>query len=133
LNRFDGATIELRVPDFAAGVAYYSRLFGRGPDFQPHRDFAEWELVPELWFQLAEGDARPAPAVRFRVADVEAERERVAVELEARCSPITRVPALIAFFDFDDPWGNRLGLYQHLFAGEPPMPGGSFRDFGRGD
>lgn len=40
-DRFGGCTVELRVPDFRAGVEFYLRLFGRRPDFEPHRDFVD--------------------------------------------------------------------------------------------
>ena len=49
-DRFGGCTVELRVPDFRAGVEFYLRLFGRRPDFEPHRDFVEWEVFDDFWF-----------------------------------------------------------------------------------
>ena len=129
-DRFAGCTVEFRVPDFRAGVEFYSRLFGRRPDFEPHRDFVEWEAFDTFWFQLGEGEARPAHPLRFRVEDIDAEHGRVEHEVGARCSAITRIPGLVAFFNFSDPWGNALGCYQRLFVDEPRVPGGSFHDFG---
>ena len=118
-DRFGGCTVELRVPDFRAGVEFYSRLFGRRPDFEPHRDFVEWEGFDDFWFQLGEGEARPAHPLRFRVEDIDAEHRRVEREVGARCSAMTRIPG-----------GNTLGCYQRLFVDEPRVPGGSFHDFG---
>jgi hypothetical protein len=66
-DRFGGCTVELRVPDFRAGVEFYLRLFGRRPDFEPQRDFVEWEVFDDFWSQLGEGTARPAHPLRFRV------------------------------------------------------------------
>jgi len=129
-DRFGGGTVEFRVPDIRAGVAFYSRLFGRPPDFEPHTDFVEWEGFEGFWFQHGEGEPRPTYSLRLRVNDIEAEIPRVEREVGARCSPVTRIPGLVAFCDFSDPWGNHLGLYQRLFVEQPRVPGGSFRDFG---
>jgi predicted enzyme related to lactoylglutathione lyase len=128
-ERFEGCTVEFRVPDFRAGVDFYSRLFGRPPDFAPHRDFVEWEGFDGFWFQLGEGEPRPTYALRLRVRDIEAECRRVEQELGVRCSPLTRLPGLVAFCNVDDPWGNTLGFYQRLFEDGPAVPGGSFHDF----
>ncbi len=127
--RFGGCTVEFRVPDLRAGTEFYSRLFGRAPDFEPHADFVEWEGFNNFWFQLAEGEPRPTYAMRLCVDDIVAEVARVQREVGARCSSITRIPGLVAFCNFNDPWGNILGLYQRLFiAGVPRVPGGSYHD-----
>lgn len=72
-ERFLGFTIEVRTPDSREGIEFYTRLFGRPPDFAPHVDFVEWEIVDDrTWFQLGEGEPRPARPVRFRVDDIDA-------------------------------------------------------------
>lgn len=130
-HRFHGFTIEVRVPDFPAGVTFSSRVFGRRPDFEPHVDFVEWEIFDDRsWFQLGEGEPRPGYPTRFRVADLEAEVARLARDAGVRCSPVTRIPGLVAFCDFSDPWGNALGFYQRLFVTELAVPGGRERDWG---
>jgi catechol 2,3-dioxygenase-like lactoylglutathione lyase family enzyme len=126
---FTGVTVQLLVPDFAGGVDFYSRLIGRPPDFEPHEDFVEWEVLPGFWLQLGEGTPRRAYPLRLAVDDVAAERARAERELGAHAvSAIQRIPGLVAFCNFDDPWGNRLGFYERLFTEEPAVPGGSFRD-----
>src|SRR6266699_4684224 len=66
-----GVTVQLKVPDIAAGIAFYSQLLGRKPDFEPHEDFKEWELVPTRWLQLAEGTPEPAGRLRLGVDNIE--------------------------------------------------------------
>lgn len=133
-HRFRGLTVEFRMPDIRAGVEFYSRLIGRPPDFEPHHDFVEWEVTPNFWLQIGEGEARPTYALRLRVDDIEAECRRVERELSVRCSPITRIAGLVAFCNFNDAWGNNLGFYQRLFVdGTPRVPGGSWHDFERPD
>lgn len=128
-SRFSGTTIQLFVPDFKAGVEFYSKLLGRSADFEPHHDFVEWEVFPGFWFQLAEGKPRPTYPIRFRVEDIEAECQRVERELEVVCSGVTRISGLVAFCNFTDRWGNNLGFYQRLFAEQPTAPGGSYREW----
>jgi predicted enzyme related to lactoylglutathione lyase len=132
VERFDGLTIQLGVADIRAGVEFYAALLGRPPDYEPHEDFKEWEVFPGCWLQIAQGRPVPTYPVRLRCADVETERERVERELGVRCSPVSRLPGVVALCNFHDPWGNRLGLYQRLFTDQPAIPGGSYRDEGRG-
>lgn len=128
-TRFMGMTIQLKVPDITMGAAFYSRLLGREPDVEPHDDFKEWELVPTCWLQLAEGTAEPAGRLRLGVEDIESNRARVERELGVTCSRIERISGLAAWCNFEDPWGNRLGLFQDLSVnGMPHLPGGSVHD-----
>jgi predicted enzyme related to lactoylglutathione lyase len=130
VDRFVDHTVQLRVPDLDAGVAFYARLFGRPPDAWPHVDFAEWLVGPHMVLQLAAGEARQAYPIRFRADDLERERQRVGRELGTSCSAPKRVGRLVTFCDFADPWGNRLGFYQPISAGrDAPMPGGSEHDW----
>ncbi|MER5394006.1 hypothetical protein [Saccharopolyspora sp. NPDC002686] len=50
---------------------------------------------------------------RFSVADAAAERERLAA-LGVDVGPLEHVPDAVDYFDFRDPYGNRLSLYTEL-------------------
>ncbi|GAB3521718.1 hypothetical protein GCM10027402_12260 [Arthrobacter monumenti] len=42
---------------------------------------------------------------------------------------MTALPGAVAFLDFADPWGNKLGYYEHISpSGELPVVGGSVHD-----
>jgi hypothetical protein len=43
-SSFPGFTIQRRVPNIAAGRAFYGQLTDRETDLSPHDDFHEWEL-----------------------------------------------------------------------------------------
>jgi hypothetical protein len=121
-----GVTLQVYVPIEQAQAArhYYAGLFGREPDFEPHDDFFEWAPIAgqEFWFQVA-ARASAAPLtnrVRFGVADLVE-----AVAFLDGCGIPRSEPAqlsgVVAFVDFTDPWGNRLGYYQDLApAGQQP-------------
>lgn len=75
-------TIQFRVSDFDRGLAWYRSLRGKGPDFAPHDGFAEWELIPGCWLQVAEGTPIEGNGpLRLGVTDIEMERNRVVTEL----------------------------------------------------
>lgn len=48
-------TIQVRVLDIEKGQKWYQTLLKRELDFIPHEGFAEWELIPGCWLQVAEG------------------------------------------------------------------------------
>ncbi|QQB13233.1 VOC family protein [Brevibacterium casei] len=130
-----GFTLQVYVPadQVASARPFYARLFGRDPDFEPHDDFLEWAPIAgqECFFQVA--GRSPASAlgnrVRFRVRDLAA-----AVVLLDECgiahSVPSRLPDVVAFLNFADPWGNQLGYYEDLVPTEQQRtyPGTSVSD-----
>lgn len=130
---YSGLTIQLPVTDVTAARMFYTTLFGRAPDFTPHDDFLEWQVVPnaEVWAQVTAAQ-RPPPAtgrLRLRVTDIRASVERVERELDVRCDPLTSLPGVVAFTNFVDPWANPLGFYEDLVPSADAVgPGGSVHD-----
>jgi predicted enzyme related to lactoylglutathione lyase len=123
---FTGVTVQLKVPDIAVVVFFYSQLLGRKPDFEAHEDFKECELVPMCWLQLAEGTSEPAGRLRLGVDNIGHTREWVQRELGVVCSEVGGISGLAVWSNFEDPWGNHLGLFQDLAVnGIPRAPGGS--------
>ena len=58
--------------------------------------------------------SRRLESLHFGVADIEDERERLEQGLNLSISPIERIEGEVAWCDFADPFGNRLGLFQDL-------------------
>lgn len=114
-----GFTLQVYVPtdETASARSFYSSLFGREPEFEPHDDFFEWAPIPsqECWFQVS-GKDPAAPLlnrVRFRVLDLGEALSFLDSSGIVRSEP-SQLPGVVAFVDFADPWGNRLGYYQDL-------------------
>jgi predicted enzyme related to lactoylglutathione lyase len=128
-ERYEGMTVQFFVPDFKAGFEFYSTLIGTEPDFQPSDEFAEWEVVPCCWIQVGRGHAMPTYPVRLCVADIAASVDRVEADLGVQCTDVIRIPGLMAFCNFKDPWGNNLGLYERLVDEEPQVTEGSLREY----
>ena len=78
--------------------------------------FAEWQITNDAWLQVAKGE----PAVgngplRLGVKDIKHERKRLMEELGVEIEEVHMregVPA--AWCTFEDPYGNRVGLFQEL-------------------
>ena len=114
-----GFTLQVYVPtgETAEARTFYSSLFGREPEFEPHDDFFEWAPIAgqECWFQVSGKDGAPplTNRVRFRVLDL-GEAVSFLDSSEIEHSEPSQLPGVVAFVDFADPWGNRLGYYQDL-------------------
>ncbi len=114
--RVHEVTVQVRVLDFGRGRAWYEGLLERPPDFVPHENFCEWQLTPGMWLQVGQGQpARDSGPLRLGVDNLEGERDRVVALLEVPPFDIhqrTEVP--VRWATFEDPWGNRVGLFQAL-------------------
>ena len=114
-----GMTFELQVGDLAAARAFYTELLGRPPELEPDEGLLEWAVVPghETWLQVAAVEA-PQPLrarLRFAVRDLPTTRKALLAS-GVEVSEAEAVPGVVTWYDFDDPSGNRLGLYEDLTA-----------------
>lgn len=113
-------TIQLRVTDFEKGQKWYETLLKRRPDFMPHEGFAEWEVIPGCWLQVAEGiPSEGSGPLRLAVNNLEAEQERIVKELNVdhfEIYALDEVP--VRWGTFTDPWGNQLGFFEYLDKNE---------------
>jgi hypothetical protein len=131
---YGGVTLQLEVASLGAGRAFYTALFGREPDFAPHDDFLEWRVVggAEVWWQVvvAAGAVRPLRTrTRLQVDDVRTAAGWARDHLHVDAGPVSTLPGVVSWVDFEDPWGNRLGYYEDLApSGAQPEPGGSVHD-----
>lgn len=114
-RKLPAVTYQVRVTDFEKGRAWYEKLLKRPPDFEPVDGFIEWELIPHSWLQVAKGTPAPGSGpLRIGVTDIEKERERIIRELDVEVSEIETLEGVASWCNFQDPFGNRLGLFQEL-------------------
>jgi hypothetical protein len=109
-------TVQIRVSDFDKGLEWYKTLLNSEPDFVPHNGFAEWELLPGCWLQVAEGTpSNGSGPIRLGVTSIESERTRLIKELGVASFEIfSREEVPVRWGTFMDPWGNHLGLFEYL-------------------
>lgn len=108
-------TYQVRVSDFSEGLKWYKTLLNKEPDLTPHEGFAEWELLPKCWLQVAKGSpAKGSGPLRLGVTSIEEARNRMIDELNIECFEIfTREEVPVKWATFTDPWGNRLGFFEY--------------------
>ncbi len=116
MKSLTGVTFQVRVKNYNEGSKWYEHLFNRKPDFIPHEDFAEWEIINGAWLQVAKGaPAEENGPLRLGVANIHAERERLKHALDIEIEEVqTREGVPAAWCTFKDPDGNRIGLFQEL-------------------
>ncbi|EDL65499.1 VOC family protein [Bacillus sp. SG-1] len=109
-------TYQIRVSDFEKGKHWYETLLKKKPDFVPHEDFAEWEIIPCCWLQVTKGDpAENSGPIRLGIKNIESERQRLMKELQTDYFEIhEREEVPVKWATFKDPWGNQLGFFQYL-------------------
>lgn len=109
-------TTQVRVTDIVEGQKWYQVLLDKEPDFIPHEGFAEWELIPGCWLQVAEGTPTDGSGpLRLGVKNIEKERDRIVHKLQLEEFEIySREEVPVKWGTFTDPWGNRLGFFEYL-------------------
>jgi len=126
-----GLTIAIQTGDRAESLDFYTKVLGREPDYSPHDDFHEWEVSPRAWLQISTDHDRPLPLrsrLRFDVPDLDAAIAHL-TDLGVVISEPLTLPGVVSFANFEDPWGNSLGIYQELVpASQARRPGGSAKD-----
>lgn len=108
-------TYQVRVVDFDAGLNWYKSLLKKEPDFTPHNGFAEWELIPGCWLQVAKGaPTEGSGPLRLGVKSIEDERSRLINEIHIESFEIfSREEVPVKWATFSDPWGNRIGFFEY--------------------
>lgn len=109
-------TTQVRVADFEEGKKWYQTLLNKEPDFIPHEGFAEWELIPGCWLQVAEGvPSEDSGPLRLGVTSIEHECTRMVEELNVTFFEIhSREEVPVKWATFSDPWGNSLGFFEYI-------------------
>lgn len=109
-------TVGLPVSDLRRSVEWYRAAFQLDePDLEPVEAVVEFK-IGAVWLQLVHGAAGPGrggAVVRLGVADVTAERSRLA-GLGIAVGGLEQVDSVLEYFDFADPDGNQLSLYAEI-------------------
>lgn len=114
-DRITGITIDVPISALEDARRFYSLVFGRTADLEPDSHTAEWILTndPQIAVRLVESPPSMSIRVGIGVADVEAERERLAAVID-KAPPVDVHPGVIALLELRDPDGHRVVLWQDL-------------------
>ena len=108
-------TIGLPVRSLPDAIGWYRMVLGSKRTLQPVPHILEFEVHQGIWLQLVEDQEREPGdgVVRFGVKDIESEWNRLR-KAGVPVSEITRHEGGIAYLYLQDPYGNRLSLYQEM-------------------
>ena len=107
-------TVSVEVGNLQEGTEWYGQLLMAGPDIEPVEGVLEYKVRSGFWLQISEGGRNSGGAVvRLGVKDLKAECNRL-LAAGVPVDEIVQIDGVIAFADFQDPWGNQLSLYQVL-------------------
>jgi lactoylglutathione lyase len=108
-------TVGLPVTELKRAVEWYRQLLGEVDEVNPAPGVWEFQIVPSGWLQLFESEINePNQSVmRFESHDIEASR-MLASSLSINVDQIETVPEAVRYFEFRDPFGNRLSFYELL-------------------
>ncbi|MGH1347930.1 MAG: VOC family protein [Nannocystales bacterium] len=109
-------TIGVPVPDLDAAVAWYSKLLGRELEsIEPMEGIVELRVASGTWLQLfsveAEGFRPTTTILRFKTPNIGDEAARLDAA-GIQVGEVTRIPEVVAFAEFVDPYGNPVSLYE---------------------
>jgi len=105
------------VADYPAARAWYERLMGRPPDFNPHENEVVWQIVENGWIYVVADTDRAGKALLTLMAD---NLDRHAAELKERGVTIGAIetqPALYRKAEVTDPEGSKISFGQALSPG----------------
>ena len=108
-------TVGLPVTDLNSAVEWYRRLLGEVEELNPARGVWEFQIVPSGGLQLFESEINEPnqSVVRFESHDIETSR-MIASSLSINVDQIETVSGAVRYFEFRDPFGNRLSFYELL-------------------
>jgi catechol 2,3-dioxygenase-like lactoylglutathione lyase family enzyme len=98
------------VSDIEAGRAWYTKLFGRGPDNNPMPNLVEWQVIDGAWVQVTEDPARAGNGMlNLAVSDIE-EGARELREMGIDAGEIINANKGVRLCPITDPDSNQIQL-----------------------
>jgi len=115
MTKIKSFTVGLPVTELKRAVEWYRQLLGEVEEVNPALGVWEFQIVPSGWLQLFESEINEPnqSVVRFESHDIEASR-MLASSLSINVDQIATVPEAVRYFEFRDPFGNRLSFYELL-------------------
>ena len=114
MSKIKSFTVGLPVTELKRAVEWYRQL-GEVEEVNPVPGVGKFQIVPSGWLQLFESEINEpnASVMRFESHDIEATRA-LASSLGINVGQIETVPEAVRYFEFGDPFGNRLSFYELL-------------------
>ena len=113
MTRIKSFTVGLPVTELKRAVEWYRQLLGEVEEVNPAPGVWEFQIISSGWLQLFESEINNPnlAVVRFESDDIEASRMQ-ALSLGTDVREIETLPGVVRYFEFRDPFGNRLSFYE---------------------
>lgn len=109
---------EIKIPELNEGIVWYSPFFNRKPDLLRDGGFAEWSVAPGCGFRLVQGQPDSKNSLlRLGVYNLETELKRLKKEVGIEVDDLqikTEQSMQTRWCTINDPWMNKIGLYEYL-------------------
>jgi predicted enzyme related to lactoylglutathione lyase len=117
-SKIESITIGIGVKDVKDATEWYKNLLGNIIEtMEPSPGTVELKLTENVWLQLDDTGylklGGESSIIRLETNDVKSTHTSVK-KLASCVGDIVLVEDMITYFDFKDPWGNRLSYYQLL-------------------
>ena len=117
MSNIESITIGIGVKNVAQAAEWYKKLLGKVEVVEPAPGTIELQLKESIWLQLDDTGylevGGGSAIIRLSTEDIEATYETVK-SLASDVNDIETVEGVIRYFDFKDPYGNRLSYYQMM-------------------
>ncbi len=115
-QKIKGITIGIAVKDVKEAVIWYKSLLGENIEvMEPAPGTIELKLTDNVWLQLDDTDylklGGESSIIRFETEDIETSH-KLAKNLTSNIEDIVNIEGTVRYFDFKDPWNNRLSYVQ---------------------
>jgi hypothetical protein len=118
-QKIESITIGIALTDVKEATEWYKSLFGDNIEtMQPAPGTIEIKLTDNVWLQLDDTGylklGGESSIIRLETKDVK-KKYKLAKKIATSVEDIVIVEDVIQYFNFKDPWDNRLSYYQLLY------------------
>ena len=117
-QKIEGITIGIEVKDVKEATNWYKSLLGEDIEMmEPVPGTIELRLTDDVWLQFDDTGylklGGESTVIRLETKDIEAAHKLVKKHA-SNVEDVVTVEGVVKFFDFKDPWSNRLSYVQLL-------------------
>lgn len=116
INKINSISVGIGVKNVTEASDWYKSLLGEGVEMmEPSPGVIEIQLMENVWLQLDDTGylklGGESSIIRLETSDIE-QAHLNAKKLATSVEDIATVEGVVKYFDFQDPWGNRLSYYE---------------------
>ncbi len=111
---FKSITVGLMVPEPEEALQWYQQFLGNRQVLRPSTAVVEMEMMPHIWIQFIQGNAKPGTSVFRLGVDNIYEMKYNLDSMDILTGQIREVSGKVRYFQLTDPYGYGLSFYEEL-------------------